>query len=89
MRSRSLDLRAVRVNTRGTGDAQCSPTMLLALLAYSYATGTFGFRRIEQSTYENVAVRLIAGDTHLDHDTICAFRRENRALVTESFVKNP
>jgi transposase len=85
----ALDLREVRVNTRGTGDAQYPLTMLLGLLAYSYATGTFGSRRIEQSTYDNVAVRLITGDTHPDHDTICTFRRKNKALVTESFVKIP
>ena len=83
----AVDLREVRVNTRGTGDAQYPPTMLLSLLVYSYATGTFGSRRIEQSTYENVAVRLITGDTHPDHDTICTFRRENQDLVSESFVK--
>jgi transposase len=83
----AIDLREVRVNPRGTGDAQYPPTMLLSLLVYSYATGTFGSRRIEQSTYDNVAVRLITGDTHPDHDTICTFRRENKALVTESFVK--
>lgn len=83
----ALDLRQVQVNTRGTGDAQYPPTMLLSLLVYSYATGTFGSRRIEQSTYDNVAVRLITGDTHPDHDTICTFRRENKALVSESFVK--
>ncbi len=82
-----IDLREVRVNTRGTGDAQYPPTMLLSLLVYSYATGTFGSRRIEQSTYDNVAVRLITGDTHPDHDTICTFRAQNKALVTESFVK--
>ena len=83
----AIDLREVRVNTRGTGDAQYPPTMLLGLLVYSYATGTFGSRRIEQSTSDNVAVRLITGDTHPDHDTICTFRREHKALVTESFVK--
>ena len=83
----ALDLREVRVNTRGTGDAQYPPTMLLSLLVYSYATGTFGSRRIEQTTYDNVAVRLITGDTHPDHDTICTFRAQNKALVTESFVK--
>ena len=32
-------------------------------------------------------VRLLTADTHPDHDTICAFRRENKALLTESFVK--
>src|SRR5687768_12725066 len=41
-----LDLREVKVNTRGTGDAQYPPSMLLALLVYSYATGAFGSRRI-------------------------------------------
>jgi transposase len=83
----ALDLRQVKVNTRGTGDAQYPPTMLLGLLIYSYATGTFGSRRMEQSTFENIAVRLITADTHPDHDTICTFRRENQALLSESFVK--
>jgi hypothetical protein len=32
-------------------------------------------------------VRLLTADTHPDHDTLCTFRRENRALLTESFVK--
>ena len=83
----SIDLRQVKVNTRGTGDAQYPPAMLLGLLIYSYATGVFGSRRIEQSTYDNVAVRLLTADTHPDHDTLCTFRRENKDLFTESFVK--
>jgi transposase len=82
-----IDLRQVKVNTRGTGDAQYPPSMLLALLIYSYATGVFGSRRIEQSTYDNLAVRLITADTHPDHDTLCTFRRENNALFTQSFVQ--
>ena len=83
----SLDLRQVNVNTRGTGDAQYPPAMLLGLLVYSSATGTFGSRRIEQSTYDNIAVRLLTADTHPDHDTICTFRRGNKALLSESFIK--
>jgi transposase len=83
----ALDLRQVRVNTRGTGRAQYPPHLLLGLLIYSYATGTFGSRRIEQSTHDSVPVRLLTADTHPDHDTLCTFRRENQALLTESFVK--
>ena len=83
----ALDLRQVRVNTRGTGSEQYPPPMLLALLIYSYATGTFGSRRIEQSTHDSVPVRLLTADTHPDHDTLCTFRRENQALLSESFVK--
>jgi transposase len=83
----ALDLRQVKVNTRGTGSEQYPPPMLLGLLIYSYATGTFSSRRIEQSTYDSVPVRLLTADTHPDHDTLCTFRRENPALLTESFVK--
>jgi len=83
----ALDLRQVKVNTRGTGSEQYPPHMLLGLLIYSYATGIFGSRRIEQSTYDSVPVRLLTADTHPDHDTLCTFRRESRALLSESFVK--
>jgi len=37
--------------------------------------------------YDRVPVRPLTGDTHPDHDTICSFRRENQALLSESFVK--
>jgi transposase len=83
----ALDLRQIKVNLRGTGSEQYPPSMLLGLLIYSYATGTFSSRRIEQSTYDSVPVRLLSADTHPDHDTLCTFRRENQALLTESFVK--
>lgn len=83
----ALDLRQVKVNARGTGSEQYPPPMMLGLLIYSYATGIFGSRRIEQSTYDSVPVRLLTADTHPDHDTLCTFRRENQALLTESFIK--
>ena len=83
----ALDLRHVKVNARGTGSEQYPPRTLLALLIYSYATGTFGSRRIEQSTHDSVPVRLLTADTHPDHDTLCTFRRENQALLTETFVQ--
>ena len=82
-----LDLRMAQVNERGTGDAQYPPPMMLGLLIYSYATGNFGSRQIERATHENVAARLLCGDTHPDHDTICTFRRNNRALLGESFAQ--
>ena len=82
-----MDLRQVRVNERGTGSEQYPPRMLLALLLYCYATGVFSSRRIEQATFDSVPVRLISGDTHPDHHTICTFRRENPALLAEAFVR--
>jgi transposase len=81
-----LDLRQVRVNQRGCGSEQYPPSMLMALIIYSYASGVFGSRRIEQATCDNVPTRLIRANTHPDHDTIRTFRRENKALVNEAFI---
>lgn len=81
----ALDLGRAHTNERGTGSAQYPPAMMLGLLIYSYATGTFSSRRIETLTYENVAVRFLTGDTHPDHDSICKFRRDNKELLSHAF----
>jgi len=81
----ALDLSAAKVNERGTGSAQYPPATMLALLIYCYTTGTFSSRKIEGLTYENVAVRYLTADTHPDHDSICKFRRENKALLSSCF----
>jgi transposase len=82
-----LDLSRAQVNQRGSGDAQYPPGMLLGLLIYSYATGTFSSRAIERHSYDHVAVRYLCGDTHPDHDTICEFRRRNGELFAHSFAQ--
>jgi hypothetical protein len=48
-----LDLSAAWVNARGTGSAHYPPAMMLGLLIYSYATGTFSRSRIETLTHES------------------------------------
>lgn len=83
-----LDMKSFSVNERGSGSSQYSPSMMLALLIYCYATGRFSSREIELSTYHDVAVRYICGgNLHPDHDTICTFRLKNRAAFKEAFVK--
>ena len=73
------------VNDRGSGYAQYPPSMMLALLIYCYANGIFSSRRIERATYRDLGVRFLSGDTHLDHDTICSFRRQNEKLIAKFF----
>lgn len=60
--------------------------MMLALLVYCYSHGIFGSRRIERATYRDVGVRLLSGDTHPDHDTICKFRRDNQTAFAAAFL---
>ncbi len=83
----TMNLTALSVNRRGTGDKQYPPRMMLALLIYCYASGIFGSRRIERATFRDLAVRYLTGDTHPDHDTICAFRRANGEVIKEAFVE--
>ena len=81
----ALDLSRARVNERGTGSPQYPPSMMLGLMIYCYATGTFSSRRSETLTFENVAVRYLCADTHPDHASICKFRSENMELLSSTF----
>jgi len=83
-----LPMAGFKVNHRGTGNKQYPPQMMLSLIIYNYATGRFSSREIEAATFSDVIVRYICGgDTHPDHDTICAFRRENGEAFELAFVK--
>ena len=76
----SPNLRGVRLNARGSGSEQYPPTIMLALLIYSYATDLISSRRIERATYDNVTVRYLCANHHPIAITIAKFRRENEAL---------
>ena len=69
-----LDLRDLEKEYAGRGSKAYHPEMLLALLFYGYATGVFASRKLEQATWDSLAFRYIAANTHPDHDTIAAFR---------------
>jgi Transposase and inactivated derivatives len=71
----TLDTTALEEAYDRRGSEAYHPKMLLALLFYGYATGTFSSRKIEEATYDSVAFRYVAANQHPDHDTICTFRR--------------
>ncbi len=83
----SLDLRAIENVYAGRGEKAHSPEVLLGLLIYGYATGVFSSRKLEQATYDSVAFRYIAGDTHPDHDTIATFRKRFINELQSVFVQ--
>ncbi len=82
-----LDLSAMVGQYRGAGSAAYHPSVLLALLIYGYATGTFSSRRLEQATYDSLACRYLAANTHPDHDTLCAFRKRVLTAIEALFVQ--
>jgi transposase len=70
-----LDLHELKMPYSGGGSEAYHPEMLLALLFYGYATGVFPSRKLEQATYDSIAFRYIAANTHPDHDTLATFRK--------------
>jgi len=82
-----LDLSAMVRQYRGAGSAAYHPSTLLALLIYGYATGTYSSRRIEQATYDSLAFRYIAANSHPDHDTLCTFRKRFLQEIEALFVQ--
>ena len=82
-----LDLKPIRKMYAGRGSQAYHPEMLLALLFYGYATGIYSSRKIEQATYDSVAFRFIAANTHPDHDTIATFRKRFLDKLHPLFVQ--
>jgi len=82
-----LDLGEFRDAYRGNGSAAYPPHIMLALLFYGYATGTYSSRKLERGTYDSVPLRYIAANTHPDHDTIAHFRKRFLPQINALFVQ--
>jgi len=82
-----LDLSSLKESYAGRGSQPHNPAMLVALLFYGYAVGVFSSRKLERSTYDSVAFRYIAVNSHPDHDTIASFRKRFLKELTGLFVQ--
>jgi transposase len=82
-----LDLGELERAYAGRGSEAFHPAMLLGLLIYGYATGVFSSRKLERASYDSVAFRYIAANTHPDHDTINAFRKRFLVQLKPLFVQ--
>lgn len=83
-----LDLSELTGRYGGRGGSEAwHPAMLVALLLYGYATGTFSSRKLERATYESVVYQFICAGQHPDHDSICAFRKRFLTELQGLFVQ--
>jgi transposase/IS5 family transposase len=82
-----LDLSELTRQYVGRGSAAHHPAVLLGLLIYGYTTGIPSSRKIERATFDSVAFRYIAANTHPDHDTLAHFRRRFGAQFEQLFVQ--
>lgn len=67
------------------GNQPFHPAMMLKILIYAYATGTFSSRRIAQKIEEDVAFRVLTAGNFPQHRTICDFRQEHLQKFVELF----
>jgi transposase len=82
-----LDLSTIYAHYGPRGGEAIAPDMLLGLLFYGYATGTFSSRKIEKATYESIPFRFIAGGLHPNHDTLAHFRKTFLSELKNLFVQ--
>jgi hypothetical protein len=61
--------------------------MMVTVLLYAYATGTFSSRRIARKLEEDVAYRVLAAGNFPAHRTIAEFRQQHVAAFETLFVQ--
>ena len=85
----SLDLSDfhARYAAGGPRNQPFHPVMIVKVLVYAYATGTFSSRKIARKLFEDVAFRVLAADNFPAHRTIRDFRALHLAEFTELFTQ--
>ena len=85
----AVDLSAFHAPYRGDGrrNSPYDPRMMVKVLIYAYATGTFSSRKMARRLEEDVAFRMLAAGNFPAHRTLCEFRRRHlddfRAVFAE------
>ena len=85
----NLDLRAfhARYETGGPRNQPFDPAMMVKVMVYAYATGTFSSRKIARKLHEDVALRVLAAGNFPAHRTIRHFRALHLSEFTELFTQ--
>jgi len=85
----ALDLRAFYAPYEGDGrrNQPFDPQMMVTVLLYASATGTFSSRRIARKLEDDVAYRVLAAGNFPAHRTIAEFRQQHLAAFEALFVQ--
>ena len=85
----ALDLTSFYAPYEGDGrrNAPYEPSMMVKVLIYAYATGTFSSRAVARKLEEDVAFRMLAAGNFPQHRTVCEFRCRHLGEFSELFVQ--
>ena len=76
-----------RYGDAGPGNQAFDPRMMLKVLVYAYATGTFSSRKIASKLHEDVAYRVLGSENFPAHRTISDFRKRHLPEFNDLFVQ--
>lgn len=86
----TLDLsdieRKIQVKDR-RGERPYAPQMMVALLLYGYCVGIFSSRKLAKATFDDVAFRVLTGESHPYFTTINQFRLDHRDALAGRFLQ--
>jgi transposase len=85
----NLDLSAFYEPYEGDGrrNSPFDPQMMVKILLYGYATGTFSSRKLAKKLHEDVAFRFLSGENFPAHRTIADFRKQHLFAFQKLFVQ--
>ena len=84
----TLDLTAIEATyTEERGYPPYHPRMMVAVLLYAYATGTYSSRKIARRLVEDVAMRFLAAGNQPDFRTLSDFRKRHSAALAGLFTQ--
>ena len=85
----ALDLPVFYAPYEGDGrrNQPFDPQMMVTVLLYAYATGTFSSRKIARKLEEDVAYRVLAAGNVPAHRTIAEFRQQHLPAFEALFVQ--
>ncbi|MCK7497294.1 MAG: IS1182 family transposase [Comamonadaceae bacterium] len=83
-----LDLKDFYARYEGDGrrNQPYDPRMMVKVMLYAYATGTFSSRRIARKLSEDVAYRVLGAGNVPAHRTIAQFRQEHLSAFQNLFI---
>lgn len=85
----NLDLSSFYEPYEGDGrrNRPFDPRMMVKVLLYGYATGTFSSRKLAKKLHEDVAFRVLGGENFPAHRTIAEFRQQHLTAFQDLFVQ--
>lgn len=76
-----------KYRTDGVGNSAFHPSMMVALLIYSYCSGERSSRKIEKHCQTDVAYKVVTANQYPDHSTISRFRKDNQSHLKKLFLE--